>query len=155
MFNRDVFFEDHLYVVSPLTLGVDCISLVTLKSIRLAWSVAAVPFLHDLALRVVRNYRSLAIVINQGIDQSVCCWHVCSPIFAGPLNGPSGIISPVIILLVANIRNFALIAKSGHHWAPLGFFTASGQSWACNVEAWLQNSSNSNETKISAIRWLL
>jgi len=61
MFNRYVFFEDHLYVVSPLTLGVDCLSLVTWRSTWLAWSVAAIPFLHDLTLRVVRNYRSLAI----------------------------------------------------------------------------------------------
>jgi len=114
MFNRDVFFEDHLYVVNPLTLGV--VYLRHEESHLLVRSVSAVPFSHDFALRIVRNYAALAEIYLGG-QHSCCCWYVCicSPIFSRLLTGPPGIIGAVIILLVASLRDFALIAKSGHH----------------------------------------
>lgn len=58
MFTRDVFFEGHLYVVSPLILGViggDVIA----PAVK---SVPAVALADDLRLRVVLNHAPLVVV---------------------------------------------------------------------------------------------
>jgi hypothetical protein len=111
-------------------------------------------------LRIVRNYAALAEIYLGG--QHRCrCWSVCtfSPILAGLPTGSPSIIRTVIILLVASLRNFALIVKSSHHRPSFlnhgkvpDMATAPSQGWAlADVEELHLTTLEGNRTEVISL----